>query len=174
MLLFYFSSNVIFSCDQAALWLVQSARLSVRPSVRHTFFTMSGNSKFEWKSAIFVPCDLEIQQMTLENNRAPHLTYFKLFAFFHSHRSIQTVVTVRKRQIRIKIGNFLPRDLEILHMTLKTIVHLFLNWLMASKWCKKLLHRRGALLFFKVICQISRSHGAKNCPFWPELSISGL
>ena len=28
-------------------------------------------------------------------------------------------------------------------------------------------HRRGALLFFKVICQISRSHGIKNHWFWP-------
>ena len=58
--------------------------------------------------------------MTLENNRAPHLTYFKLCASFQSHRSIQTVVTVRKRQIRVKIGDFLPPcDLEIWQMTLK-------------------------------------------------------
>ena len=35
-------------------------------------------------------------------------------------------------------------------------------------------YRRGALLIFKVICQISRSHGTKNCRVWPELSISGL
>ena len=35
-------------------------------------------------------------------------------------------------------------------------------------------HRRGALLFFKVICQISRSHGTKNRQFLPKLSISGL
>ena len=35
-------------------------------------------------------------------------------------------------------------------------------------------YRRGALLFFKVIHQISRSHGTKNCRFWPELSVSGL
>ena len=35
-------------------------------------------------------------------------------------------------------------------------------------------HRRGALLFFKVICQISRSHRTRNFWFWPELSISGL
>ena len=35
-------------------------------------------------------------------------------------------------------------------------------------------YRRGALLFFKVIYQISRSHGTKNHQFWPELSISGL
>ena len=33
--------------------------------------------------------------------------------------------------------------------------------------------RRGALLFFKVIHQISRSYGTKNL-FWPELSVSQL
>ena len=35
-------------------------------------------------------------------------------------------------------------------------------------------HRRGALLFFKVICQISRSHGSKNRRIWPKLAVSGL
>ena len=34
--------------------------------------------------------------------------------------------------------------------------------------------RRSALLFFKVICQISRSHGSKNRRIWPRLGISGL
>ena len=34
--------------------------------------------------------------------------------------------------------------------------------------------RRGALLFFKVICQISRSHGSKNRRIWPRLGVSGL
>ena len=34
--------------------------------------------------------------------------------------------------------------------------------------------RRDALLFFKVICQISRSHGSKNRWFWPRLGVSGL
>ena len=37
-----------------------------------------------------------------------------------------------------------------------------------------MLLRRGALLFFKVTLQISRSHGTKNHRFWPELSVSGL
>ena len=37
-------SNNIFSCDQAALWMVQSVRPSVRPSDRHTFFTMFPSS----------------------------------------------------------------------------------------------------------------------------------
>ena len=34
--------------------------------------------------------------------------------------------------------------------------------------------RRGALLFFKVICQISRSHISKNHRIWPRLGVSGL
>ena len=34
--------------------------------------------------------------------------------------------------------------------------------------------RRGALLFFKVIRQISRSHGSKNRRVWPRLGVSGL
>ena len=37
-----------------------------------------------------------------------------------------------------------------------------------------MLLRRGALLFFKVICQISRSHGSKKRRIWPRLGVSGL
>ena len=37
-----------------------------------------------------------------------------------------------------------------------------------------MLLRRGALLFLKVIRQISRSHGAKNRKVWPILGVSGL
>ena len=68
----------------------------------------SGDAKFGSKSAIFVPCDLEIWRRNFENNKAPHFSYFKLCASFHSHRSIQTVVAVRKRLIPIKIDDFCP------------------------------------------------------------------
>ena len=37
-----------------------------------------------------------------------------------------------------------------------------------------MLVRRGALLFLKVIRQISRSHGTKNQQIWPRLGVSGL
>ena len=37
-----------------------------------------------------------------------------------------------------------------------------------------LLLRRGALLFFKLIRQISRSHRTKNCWFWPKFVVSRL
>ena len=63
----------------------------------------------------------------------------------------------------------------------KTLISLFRNvtpvgihiwqWndVQSLKW-----HRIGALLFFKIICQISRSHGTKNGRFSPELGVSGL
>ena len=54
----------------------------------------------------FVPCDLENWWMTLENNRASFLCCFKLSATFHSHRWIQTGVTVRKRPIWVKFDDF--------------------------------------------------------------------
>ena len=44
-------------------------------------------------------------------------------------------------------------------------------WNDAQSWKQ---HRKGVLLFFKVIHQISRSHGTKNGRFWPALSVSGL
>ena len=37
-----------------------------------------------------------------------------------------------------------------------------------------MLLRRGALLLFKVIRQISRSHSSKNRRIWPRLGVSGL
>ena len=75
---------------------------------------------------LFVPCDLEIWWMTLKNNRAPLLCYFKLCASFQSHRSIQTGVTVWKRSIRFKIVDFSFRvTLDFDGWPWKTIGHLF-------------------------------------------------
>ena len=65
----------------------------------HRWFKLgwqSGNAQFRSKSAIFVPCDLEIWRMTLKNNSAPLLCYFKIWASFHSNLWVQTGVTVRK------------------------------------------------------------------------------
>ena len=78
------------------------------------------------KSSIFSPCDLPIWWMTSKNNGAPLLYYVRLCASFQIHWWIQTGVTVWKRSIRVKIGDFL------FHVTLKfdgrpweTIRHLF-------------------------------------------------
>ena len=46
-----------------------------------------------------------------------------------------------------------------------------LNSPMVTKWCIEL--SKGALLFSKVIRQISRSHGSKNGQIGPKLGVSG-
>ena len=73
----------------------------------------------------FVTCDLEIWRMTLKNNRATLLCYFKLYASFRSHRWIQAGVTVRKRPIWVKIDDFFSRvTLQFDVSPWKTIGHL--------------------------------------------------
>ena len=50
-------------------------------------------------------------------------------------------------------------------------------WIQISWWNDAqslMLLRRGALLFFNVIPQISRSHSSKNRWIWPKLGVSGL
>ena len=77
--------------------------------------------------------------MTLKNNRAPLLCYFKFCGSFHIHRLIQTGVTIRKHQIRVKIGDFFVAcDLEIWGMTLK--------------------NNRASLLCYSKLCASFRSH----------------
>ena len=49
-------------------------------------------------------------------------------------------------------------------------IHIW-QWNRAHSWKQP---RRGALLFFKVIRQISRSHGFKNRRIWARLGVSGL
>ena len=74
----------------------------------------------------FVPCDLEIWQMTLKSKRAPLLCYFKLCASFHNHWWIQTGVTVRKRPIWVKIDYCFSRvTLTFDRWPRKTIGYLF-------------------------------------------------
>ena len=67
----------------------------------------------------FVPSDIEIWQMTLNNKMAPLLCYVKLCASLRSHKWIQSGITVRKCSIRIKIVDFVACDLEIWRITLE-------------------------------------------------------
>ena len=115
--------------------------------------------KFDPNHRFFVPCDLEIWWMTLENNRAPLLYYIELCASFQIYRWIQIGVTVRKRSIWVKIGNFLS------HVTLKfdgwprkTIGHLFY---VASSF----VHHFTAISEFKLELE------SGNAQFWSKSTI---
>ena len=82
------------------------------------------NSGTNWR--FFAPCDIENWWITKKNNRAPLLYYVKLCASLQIHRWSKTWVTVRKRSIRVKIGDFLSRvTLTFDGWPWKTIGHLF-------------------------------------------------
>ena len=63
--------------------------------------------KFDPNHRFFSLCDLEIWCMTSKNIRTPLLYYIKLCVSFQIHRWIKTEVTLRKRSIRVEIGDFL-------------------------------------------------------------------
>ena len=110
-------------------WKIIRHLFNVASSFVHHFIAIgefklklqSGNAQFGSKSVIYCPVWPWNLTDDLENNRAPLQCCFKLYASFYSHQWIQTKVTVRKRSIRVKIGNFfVPCDLEIWRMTLKS------------------------------------------------------
>ena len=114
----------------------------------------------------FVPCDLEIWRMTLKYNRAPLLCYFKLSASFHSHLWIQNGVTVWKRSIWVKIGDFLSCvTFKFDGWPWKTIGHLF--YVISS-----FVHHLIAICEFKMELQSGNTKfGSKSaifCPIWPS------
>ena len=85
---------------------------------------------------IFEPCDLAIWRMTLKNNRAPLLCYFKLCASFRSHWWIQSGVTVRKRPIWVKFDDFFSRvTLKFDGWPWKTIGHLLCYFKLCASFC---------------------------------------
>ena len=87
----------------------------------------SNLTQIGFKSSIFFSLrDLTIWWMTSTNNGAPLLYYIKLCASFQIQRWIQTRVTVRKRSIRVKIGEFLSGvTLKYHGWPWNTIGHLF-------------------------------------------------
>ena len=82
--------------------------------------------KLDSNRRFFSPCDLEIWWMTLKNNRAPLRYNVKLCASFQIHWWIQTMVTVWKCLICVKISIFLSHvTLKFDGWSWKTIRHLF-------------------------------------------------
>ena len=97
-----------------------------RPSVNSSWSCSPEMPNLGQNRRFFVPCDHEIWQMTLKNNRAPLLCCFNSFcASFRSHHWIQTGVTVRKHPIWVKIVDFFSRvTLKFDGWPWKTIGHL--------------------------------------------------
>ena len=127
---------------------------------------LTENAQFGSKSVIFLsPVTFKIWWMTLKNNRAPLPCYIKLCASLQSHLWIQTGVTVRKRSIRVKIGNCLSCvTLKFDWWLWKTIGHLFYA---ASSF----VHHFIAIGEFTLkLVSGNAQFGSKSaiiCPVWP-------
>ena len=142
LILMYF----FFSCDQAALWMVQSVRLSVRPSVRPSVCLS--------------------------------VTPFWLCSHHCIIMKFSGVITSDKSDVHAK-GQGQRSKVKVTEVTtqlnrFRTVTPVWIHiWWWNDAYSLMLL-RRGALLFLKVIRQISRSHGSKNRRIWPRLGVSGL
>ena len=117
---------LIFSCDQAALWMVQSVCLSVRPSV------------------------------------CPFVTPFWLCSHHHIIMQISGVITNDRSDVHAK-GQGQRSKVKVTEVNtqlsrFRTVTPVWIHIWWWNDAQSLMLHRRGALLFFKVIRQISRSH----------------
>ena len=127
--LVYGDGLLIFSCDQAALWMVQSICPSVCPSV--TPFSPCSHHRIIMKFPGVISNDKSDVHETGQGQRSKVKVKTQFTCFW--------TIT----QVRIHIWRW--NDAQSL-----------------------MLLRRGALLFFKVIRQIWRSHGTKNSNFDPN------
>ena len=135
----------IFSCDQAALQMV-FFRLSVRPSV----------------------C-LSVR---------PSVTPFWLCSHHGIIMKFSGLITSDRSDVHAK-GQGQRSKVKVTEVTtqlyrFRTVTPVLIHVWGWNDAYSLIMLRRGALLFFKVICQISRSHGSKNHRIWPKLGISGL
>ena len=128
----------IFSCDQAAIWLVQSVRLSVRLSV--TPFSPCSHHHIIMKFSGVITNDKSNVHTKGQGQRSK----------------------VKVTEVNTQLNRFQTVTLVWIHI-----------WWWNDAYSLMML-RRGALLFFKVIRQISRSHGSKKRQIWPRLGVSGL
>ena len=142
----YPSFPIIFSCDQAALQMVFSVCLSVRLSV--------------------------CPSVRLS------VTPFWLCSHHRIIMKFSGVITNDQRKVHAK-GQGQRSKVKVTEVTtqlnrFRTVTPVWIHiWWWNDAYSLMLL-RRGALLFFKVIRQISRSHGSKNRRIWPRLGVSGL
>ena len=131
-------ASVVFSCDQAAIWLVQSVCPSVCPSV--TPFSPCSHHRIIIKFSEVITNDKSDVHAKGQGQRSK----------------------VKVTEVNTQLNRFRTVTLVWIHI-----------WWLNDAYNLMML-RRGALLFLKVIRQISRSHGSKKRQIWPRLGVSRL
>ena len=130
----------IFSCDQAALQMVFSVCPSVCPSVR-------------------LSVCLSVTPFWL----CSHHRIIMKFSGVITNDQSKVHAKDQGQRSKVKVTE-VTTQLNRFRTVTPVWIHI---WWWNDAYSLMLL-RRGALLFFKVICQISRSHGSKNRRIWPR------
>ena len=154
-------------------WFSPSVRpsvcLSVRPSVCHTFLAAT-KQLYKW----YFPsvCLSVCPSVRLS------VTPFWLCSHHRIIMKFSGVITSDRSDVHAK-GQGQRSKVKVTEVTtqlyrFRTVTPVWIHVWWWNDAYSLIMFRRGALLFFKVICQISRSHGSKNRRIWPRLGDSGL
>ena len=145
-----------------------------------------------WSSIEEVPCCVSRSSIKFQDHTALKIVEFDPdWAFPDSSSSLNTPMAKKwctKLEVALKrcpvVSQGHPSNFKVTRLKKSSnltqigrfrTVTLFWNniWWWNDAFSLMLL-RISALLFFKVIRQISRSHGSKNRRIWPRLGVSGL
>ena len=143
--------------------LVSSAQIRLNPYDIHMI------------SCVF-SCDQAALQMVF--SVCPSVTPFWLCSHHHIIMKFSGVITNDQSKVHAK-GQGQRSKVKVTEVTtqlnrFQTVTQVWIHiWWWNDAYSLMLL-RRDALLFCKVIRQISRSHGSKNRRIWPRLGVSGL
>ena len=130
----------------------------------------SGNAQFGSNSTIF-SCDQAALQMVFSVCPSVCLShlfdYVPIIVSSWNFQELLPMTKVSRSKVKVtKVTTQLNR--------FRTVTPVWIHiWWWNDAYSLMLL-RRGALLFFKVVRQISRSQGSKNRRIWPRLGVSGL
>ena len=92
-----------------------------------------------------------------------------IMEFFRSYYHWQKWCPCKRPRSKVKVT-----DVKFQQRSFRAVTPVWIHIWQWNGVQSLMWHKRGALLFFKVIRQISRSHGTKKCRFWPECGVSGL
>ena len=154
-------------------WYFPSVRLSVRPSV---CLSVCLSHLFSWDQAALQM--VFSVRPSVHQSVCPPVTPFSPCSHHRIIMKFSGVITMVKSDVHAK-GQGQRSKVKVTEVNVqlsrfRTLTPVWIHiwqWNHPHSWKQ---HRRGALLFFKVIRQISRSHGSKNRWIWPRLGVSGL
>ena len=140
------------------------------------------NISSNWNSlTLILSCDQATLQMVISVRLSacpsvrPSVTPFWLCSHHRIIMKFSGVIINDQSKVRAK-GHGQRSKVKVTEVTaqlFRTVTPVWIHIWWYDAYSLMLL-RRGALLFFKVIRQISRSHGSKNRRIWPRLGVSGL